>query len=297
MAEQVEHEAATEAEDNEEAADSGVTPARIVRAERVLRGRTGRVMLVLDRIQNPHNGSAACRTAEALGIQRVWRVAPVLADAKRKQAPAKRPRRARREAARAVSKGADDWLSIRDFDTPGACAAALEAEGWDIWCAADGCGAIPLTGAFPPAAVAAARKVAVVIGREADGVDSAFLDRGRRVVAPMRGFTSSFNLNVAVALVVSRVFDWFPHFVGDLDASERAALREEWRDVIAKNDTARAKLQKWLDDPEAVVVPDPASAPAPEPGVSCGSWAPRKVQAAEALAAAEKVDAAATGPS
>ena len=33
----------------------------------------------------------------------------------------------------------------------------------------------------------------------------------------MRGFTSALNLSVATALVLSRVFDWYPHFVGDLD--------------------------------------------------------------------------------
>ena len=98
----------------------------------------------------------------------------------------------------------------------------------------------------------------------------------------MRGFTSSLNLSVATALVLSRVFDWYPHFVGDLDDSELRTLRDEWRPRIAPTPAARAQLGDWLDAPETIPLDDSAAAAA---GVSCGSWAPRRFQEAERAAA------------
>ena len=236
-------------------------PARVVRCEKVLRARTGRVLLVLDRIHDPHNEAAVHRTAEALGVQHVWSVAPVLVDKKKRSA---------KRGAKTVAKGADAWLSLRRFDDPEACVAALLADGWEIWCAADGAGALPLAAARP-ACVAAAPKVAVVVGREADGCDAAFLAAAaRRVFVEMVGFTTSFNLSVATALILQRVFDWFPAWRGDLDRGERDALRDAWRPAIAKNDTAKRKLDAWLDAPETI-----RGAASEAATVSCGSWAPK----------------------
>ena len=109
-------------------------PSRVVRCERVLRRRTKSVRLVLDRITDPHNEAAAHRCAEALGVQSVWTVAPPLQPTK------KRPKR----DTKSVAKGADGWLSLRRFDDVSSCVAALRAERWDIWCTADGDGAVAL---------------------------------------------------------------------------------------------------------------------------------------------------------
>ena len=147
-------------------------------------------------------------------------------------------------------------MSRRGVSAP----ATWRVEGWDIWCAADGRrGAVELGSERPPELTPA--KVAVVIadaasskistwsrrwrdgasfspatafaGREADGVDAAFLAAAtQKVYFPLRGFTSSLNLSVATARL-SRVFDWYPHFVGDLDENELRDLREEWRPRIA----------------------------------------------------------------
>ena len=255
----------------EHTAATNQCPPRVIRCERVLRKRTKSVLLVLDRITDPHNEAAAHRCAEALGVQHVWTVAPPLQPVK------KRPKR----DTKAVAKGADGWLSLQRFDNVASCVSALRVEGWDIWCAADGEGAVELGSDRPPDLTPA--KVAVVIGREADGCDAAFLAAAaRRVYVPLRGFTSSLNLSVATALVLSRVFDWFPHFVGDLDESELRTLRDEWRPRIAPTPAARAQLGGWLDAPETIPRDDAAAAAA---GVSCGSWAPRRIQEAERAAA------------
>ena len=130
-------------------------PPRVIRCERVLRKRTKSVLLVLDRITDPHNEAAAHRCAEALGVQHVWTVAPPLQPQKK---------RAKRDT-KSVAKGADGWLSLQRFDNVASCVSALRVEGWDIWCAADGAGAVELSSDRPPDLSPA--KVAVVIGADA----------------------------------------------------------------------------------------------------------------------------------
>ena len=84
--------------------------------------------------------------------------------------------------------------------------------------------------------------------------------------------------------MLSRVFDWYPHFVGDLDENELRDLREEWRPRIAPTPAARAQLGGWLDAPETIPAAAASSASAAEASVSCGSWAPRRFQDEEARA-------------
>ena len=136
-------------------AEASQCPPRVIRCERVLRKRTKSVLLVLDRITDPHNEAAAHRCAEALGVQHVWTVAPPLQPVK------KRPKR----DTKSVAKGADGWLSLQRFDNVASCVSALRVEGWDIWCAADGAGAVELGSERPPELTPA--KVAVVIGADA----------------------------------------------------------------------------------------------------------------------------------
>ena len=138
-----------------QAEPSNQCPPRVIRCERVLRKRTKSVLLVLDRITDPHNEAAAHRCAEALGVQHVWTVAPPL------QPQKKRPKR----DTKSVAKGADGWLTLQRFDNVASCVSALRVEGWDIWCAADGAGAVELGSERPPELTPA--KVAVVIGADA----------------------------------------------------------------------------------------------------------------------------------
>ena len=57
-------------------------PDRLARRiETVLRRRTARVIVVMERLCDGHNFSAAFRTCEALGVQHVWLVQPPRGDA------------------------------------------------------------------------------------------------------------------------------------------------------------------------------------------------------------------------
>lgn len=245
----------------------GKCPERVVRSEAVLRARTGRILVVLDRVCDPHNIAAAVRTVEALGVQNVWIVAGTLGEKKR------RGKRTRDVAC--IARGSDAWLSLRHFERPADCVAALVAEHWTVWIAADGERALSLASPSKPDGLDVA-KLAVVIGREADGVCDDFARvADRRCLVPLHGFTTSLNLSVATGLILQRLFDWFPHFRGDLSTDEKAAVRSDWRNVVARTAAARDKCAPWLDHPELIPTEEGG------PSLSSGSWAPNSIRQRE----------------
>ena len=227
----------------------GAWPARLVRAETVLAKRTERFLLVLEHCADRHNRAACYRTAETLGVQHVWEVLP----------PSEKPetvngRRRDKPAARApggrhgpstigTSAGAEKWLSTRTFHGAAECAAALRELGYTIWATHLAPGAARLSAqpgpdGSPPLQVPP--KVAVVMGSEVAGVSDAMLSAAdRRVYLEQAGFTESFNLSVATALVLQALFTMCPEARGDLSDERKQAVREVWYPkVFARSKTA-----------------------------------------------------------
>jgi len=225
--------------------DPAEAPIRLRRAEAVLQQRTSRLVLVLERPWNDDNVQAVLRTAESFGIQHVWTVLPV---------------EARKKNTRSVTKGSHLWLTQRHFTTPEECLAALSAERLPIWATELGPGA---TEVRSPADLAPLPpRFALVMGREVDGVSPMLLAAAeRRLFLPMRGFTESFNLSVATALVLQRCFDADPSLAGAMDDAERADLRMAWFHRLASQNPAReAEFAAWAKAP-----PDAAADARPTP--------------------------------
>jgi len=176
----------------------------------VLAQRTRRVTLVLEELFDPHNAAACLRSAEAFGIQDVHVVA-----AKHAFQPSPR-----------VVQGADKWLHVRQHADTASCVAALRAAGYRIWVSDLDEGSQPID------AIDFGERVALAFGNEHDGVSRELVQLADGTfVVPMRGFTQSFNVSVAVALslyhaVSRRTARFGPE--GDLSPDERAALRREW---------------------------------------------------------------------
>lgn len=235
----------------------GEAPFRLRRAEAVLRRRTARLVLVLERPWNDENVQAVLRTAESFGLQHVWTV---------------RPLHTRKQNTRSVTKGSHLWLTQRFFESPEDCVDALRAEGLPIWATDLDAGATEVRGPADLAPLPA--RFALVIGREVDGVSPALLAAAaRRLYLPMRGFTESFNLSVATALVLQRCFDADPCLVGAMDAAERDALRRDWFRRLAGDDPARqAEFAAWAEHP-----PEPAATTRPS-DTSRAPRVPRKVR-------------------
>lgn len=218
-------------------------PRRLRRAEAVLRRRTSRLALVLERPWDDHNVQAVLRTAESFGVQHIWMV--------------KHPDGTRR-VSKSVTKGSHHWLSQHMFETIPECIDALRAEGYSIWATDLSSHATELTRGedlrpFPD-------KVAIVVGREADGVSPEMLAAAdRRLYLPMQGFTESFNLSVATALVLQRCFDAEPGLVGAMSEAERSEIRSTWFERLAGQLEGRAAAYAhWAAHP-----PEPLADPRP----------------------------------
>jgi len=92
--------------------------------------------------------------------------------------------------------------------------------------------------------------VALVVGRESDGVSAEMLKASdRRLFLPMHGFTESFNLSVATSLMLQRCFDACPELHGAMEETERAQIRLEWYQRLAGSKTRLEAFQEWLDEP------------------------------------------------
>jgi tRNA (guanosine-2'-O-)-methyltransferase len=163
-----------------EALSSVVTTERLERIAEVVRARTDDVVLVLDRISDPHNSSAVLRSADAFGLQTVHVVVGEHGF----------------RASRGVAKGTDRWLDVMRYASAEACARRLRRDGYSIYVAAMG----SETGVED---LRATERLAVVFGNEHCGVSEEMraLADGTFSI-PMRGFVESLNISVAAAITM-----------------------------------------------------------------------------------------------
>ena len=255
--------------------DTPSDPLRLARkAETVLRGRTERVLLVLEDCSDDLNHVAVLRTCEAMGVyrvhlvessrdragsgsKRVRRTERLLqeqepTDEVAADAPPTGSRARRRLAARAAERGFSfdpllgvrsaqlysRYLDVRTFPDVASCVAALREDGREIWATDLAQEARPLTSDVSALSAALPDRLAIVLGSESGGISPAFLEAAdRRVYLPMVGFTESFNLSVAAALVLQRLLDACASDTrGQLPEAELAKLRLEWYLGLARSE-------------------------------------------------------------
>ncbi|MDH4281296.1 MAG: RNA methyltransferase [Myxococcales bacterium] len=163
-----------------EALSPVVTSERLRRIEQAVSSRTESLVLVLDRITDPHNSSAALRSADAFGIQTVHVIVGSHGF----------------RAARGVSKGSHRWLDVVRYESADACTHHLKQEGYAIYVATMGAD----TGL---AELGEEPRLAVVFGNEHRGVSSEMRSLADGFFSiPMRGFVESLNVSVAAAIVL-----------------------------------------------------------------------------------------------
>ncbi len=226
-------------------------PRRLRRAEAVLARRTGSLLLVVERCEDDYNYQAVLRTADCFGVQKVW----IVATEPGRPHPRSNP----------VTKGAWRWLSLRHFPDPRSAIEALREEGWTVW-ATDLSRAAEEVG--PGTLEPVPDRLALVVGRETDGVSQEMLAAARRrLYLPVHGFSESLNLNAATALFLQRIFDARPGLRGDLTENEKAALRAEWYPRLARSERVRQEFLRWLEHPPP---------PLPEVRVEEGFRIPRR---------------------
>jgi tRNA (guanosine-2'-O-)-methyltransferase len=191
--------------------ESFLLEERKTRVDAVVAGRTRSVVVVLDRLTDSFNQAAVLRTCEGMGIQEVHVV--------------KHPE-AGFQAHPGVTQGCDKWLDIALYETPRECAQALKARSYALWVSTLGEG----SEALPELRFDG--KVALVFGNEHAGVHpdmQALADR--RFWIPMRGFTQSLNVSVAVATTVTQALFWRRRelgVTGDLTPEDAAQVRNRF---------------------------------------------------------------------
>lgn len=183
-----------------------ITPERMARIAAVASDRTRCIVPVLEGLYDRGNVSAVVRSAEGLGYLGVHIIdsSPRFMNARR------------------VSQGAEKWVELREWQETAPCIAHLRATGYRIAVAHLDDQAVPLREVDPTV------PTALVFGSEHAGPSAALLATcDLRVVAPMSGFTQSFNISVAAAIMLHdmrerRIARLGKH--GDLSADEQEAL-------------------------------------------------------------------------
>lgn len=158
-----------------------VTERRLLRIVDVVSRRLSSVTVVLENLNDPHNVAAVVRTAEGFGIGALHLVEQL--------SPAR--------LNRAITRGADHWVTLHRYKQLDACVAALKEAGFRVAAADVGKGCVLLS------EVPVDGSVALVFGSEHDGLTQrakALADV--RFTIPMAGFTGSFNVSVSAAVAL-----------------------------------------------------------------------------------------------
>ncbi|MEX2399916.1 MAG: RNA methyltransferase [Rhodothermales bacterium] len=184
-----------------------LTDERAARIDEVLDGRTHRLATVVEGLVNMGNVSAVMRSAEALGCQPFHVITG--------GATFKNSRR--------TSQGAEKWLDVYRWATPGDCVAYLHDEGYRIVATHLDDSSVSID------SVDFSEPTAVVFGNERDGVSAEMVSLAdERAIVPMVGFVQSFNISVAAAVTLYHAYRDRKARLGrhgDLTSDERAALR------------------------------------------------------------------------
>ena len=210
-----------------------LTEKRLSRFEHVLLNRTRHIVMVLEDVYQSRNTSAVMRSADGMGIQDIYMVESYNVWSKN----------------RSVSKGASKWLTLHrhlDAEDPhAACLAKLRAAGYRIVATS------PHEGGFSPDTLPIDKPLAIVMGTEFKGVSDKMMEEvDDYVEIPMYGFSESFNISVASAVVMNRVCTRVREegVAPGLSEDEKQYLRLQWMYRTVKGADAILK-RSGLDMP------------------------------------------------
>ena len=201
-----------------------LTEKRKERFEYVLNNRTRHVAMVLEDVFQGRNSSAVMRTADGFGLQDIHLIEKRNAWSKNKT----------------VSKGASNWLTIHRYTDENTaledCVTALKNKGYRVVATS------PYHSGYKPSSLPLDQPVAIVMGTELTGISDEVRHLADDFIEiPMHGFSESFNISVASAIIMNRL-------------SER--LREECIEGLSEEDKQELRLRwayKTVKDPGAIL--------------------------------------------
>ncbi|GAB5354439.1 hypothetical protein AAMO2058_000118900 [Amorphochlora amoebiformis] len=232
---------------------------RLGQARKILCTRIGRVVAILEGVEDPDNVAGIFRTCDALGIQEVW----VAAAESRKRKMYKSGNRGFNR----VSRRAQQWLTVRTFPSTEALLMATRKQNISLFVSALPT-SIPDAPDIPPSlsvrdpgladvisGAEEGKRFGVVVGNEMNGVTDEMIRAAEYLIhIPMSGFVESLNVGIAAALLLFKI----SHIVRDntipqigRDQDER---NQDERDRCSSEDTncegldnesAKAVWEKW----------------------------------------------------
>ena len=164
--------------------ESLLSEKRLERIKQVIDSKIANITIVLDNLLDSHNTSAILRTAEGLGLKDIFIV----------------EKDYNFEINKGVTKYSHKWLNLHRFKDYSPCVKELKNKGYKIYVANVGEKTVKLT----DIKIEANKKYAFVVGNEHDGISSEILKYADcEFTIPMYGFTESFNVSVASAIILS----------------------------------------------------------------------------------------------
>lgn len=186
-----------------------VSERRKRRFREVLEMRTRFLTVALEDVYQLHNTSAVIRSCDAFGIQDVHLV----------------EKRFGKRLDQNIAVGAQQWVELHRFREPGECMCALRSKGYRLLAACPGSDSTPLD------RFDLAEPTAIFFGTEKEGLSPEILTGAdERIHIPMHGFSESFNVSVAVAIVLYRLVGrlWDSGRDWRLNAEERQIIYRDW---------------------------------------------------------------------
>jgi len=182
--------------------------------DRILNNRTRFLTVVTEDLYQEHNISAILRTCDCFGVQDLYSIQD----------------RNDFVHTRKISRGAEKWVDLIEFngneDPSLECMHMLRQKGYSIVATTpheDGLDLNELT---------VDRPMALFFGSEKPGLTEKVLENADyKLRIPMYGFTESFNVSVAVALILNKMVSEMRKLDGDLwslNAEEKLDIKLLW---------------------------------------------------------------------
>ena len=207
-----------------------MTEDRSIRFQQVLKFRTRHFALAVEDVFTERNASAIVRTADCFGIQDVHII----------------ENRNEYQISENISKGAEKWVNVNIYDehlnNTGACISQLKANGYQIIATS------PHASGSTPDDFDISKKSAFFLGGEKEGLTRDVLDNADGYIKiPMYGFTESYNISVAGALMLYELtrrlhqseIDW------KLTKKEKLELQLDW--TIKTITSSENLMKKYLE--------------------------------------------------
>lgn len=156
--------------------------------------KTSDIRLLLDNIRSVHNVGSIFRTAETLGVSKIYCLGTT-------PLPVDRFKRKRNDFCK-VSLGAEEMVAWEHLDEAGQLIDALKKEKFQIIALEQSKNSVDYK------EVQAKEKALVILGNEVEGVSKDLLNRAHLTIEiPQRGKKESLNVSVAAGIALFRLFD------------------------------------------------------------------------------------------